>query len=107
MSFYGPTCNPMQKHPALRKALLTTLAVVFGGATFLYSVLWIYHNNWEPSVELGYDTEYVPQEHCQYVTRVEADSPAEKAGLRPGDKILNIAGEDLKNAHSLSDVYAR
>ena len=107
MRSYGPTCNPMQKHPALRKALLTTLAVVFGGATFLYSALWIYNDNWEPSVELGYDAEYVPKEHCQVVTKAEPDSPAEKAGLRPGDKILNIAGENLKSAHSLTDVYAR
>src|SRR5580698_10035373 len=107
LSSYGMTCNPMQKHPALLKALLTTMAFVFGGATFLYSVLWIYNNNWEPSVELGYDAEYVPKEHCQLVTKVEANSPAEEAGLRPGDKILNIAGEDLKSAHALTDVYTR
>src|SRR5580700_6433793 len=97
----------MQKHSALRKVLLTTLAVVFGGATLLYSALWIYNDNWEPSVELGYDAEYVPKEHCQVVTKVEPESPAEAAGLRPGDKILNIAGEDLKSAHALTDVYAR
>jgi sigma-B regulation protein RsbU (phosphoserine phosphatase) len=107
MSSYGLADNQMQKHSALRKALLPTLAVLFGGATFLYCLLWIYNNNWEPSVELGYDAEYVPKEHCQVVTKVEPDSPAEEAGLRPGDKIRNIAGEDLKSAHSLTDVYAR
>ena len=91
----------------LRRGLLTALAVIFGAATFLYSALWIYNNNWQPTVELGYETDYLAKEHCQLVTSVQPDSPAEKAGLRPGDKILQIDGKALKNAGSLVEAYSR
>jgi sigma-B regulation protein RsbU (phosphoserine phosphatase) len=107
MTSSGLTRSDNPKSSSSRKLGLTALAVVLGGAAFLYSALWIYNNNWVPSVELGYETDYVPKEHCQYVTKVQPDSPAEKAGLRPGDKILSIAGEDLKSADSLPKVYAR
>ena len=33
-----------------------------------------------------------------FVKSVAAESPAEKAGLRPGDRIIMLAGEDLTNA---------
>jgi phosphoserine phosphatase RsbU/P len=99
--------SDIPKSPRFLKLGLSALAVVFAGATFLYSALWIYNNSWEPSVELGYHSEYVPREHCQYVTKVDPDSPAEQAGLRPGDKILNIAGQDLNSSHSLADAYAQ
>ena len=106
MSSFGLTGNVMQKHSTPRKVLLTTLAGVFGSATFLYSALWIYNHTWQPGVELGYETDYDQTHHCQYVTKVQPDSPAEKAGLRPGDKILKIAGEKLENAQTLSEVYS-
>jgi serine protease Do len=41
------------------------------------------------------------------VAEVAADSPAEKAGLKPGDLITNVAGKTIANPHELAvDVSA-
>src|SRR5204862_4784446 len=49
--------------------------------------------------ELGYDADYLAVEHAQLVRSVQKNSPAEAAGLRPGDRIRAIEG------HPLADEY--
>lgn len=41
-----------------------------------------------------------------FIRRVEPGSPAEKAALRPGDRILSIAGEPLVTLEGFDRVYA-
>ncbi|MFZ0912309.1 MAG: hypothetical protein WAN09_03370, partial [Candidatus Korobacteraceae bacterium] len=67
-----------------RPALLA-LAVLFAAATILYSAAWMYYIRREPTVEIGIDTNYLDQ--AIEVTNVYHDSPAEKAGLKPHDRI--------------------
>lgn len=43
-------------------------------------------------MELGFDNQYVESGHCMLVKSIQKDSPAEKAGLRVGDCILELAG---------------
>ncbi len=86
--------------------MLASLATLFAAATLLYSVLWIYTNNRPSPVELGFDNEYLMAEHCDLVDRVQSDSPAERAGLRAGDRIIGINGRHIENSSSINDVWA-
>ncbi|HEY1208684.1 MAG TPA: PDZ domain-containing protein, partial [Terracidiphilus sp.] len=85
------------------------MATLFAAATILYSGLWMYGTatHWQSGVELGFDNEYVASGHCELVRSVVSGSPAERAGLRPGDRILRIDGRQIENAYSLSDVWNR
>ena len=85
------TPKTMRKFPKLPKLLLATLATLFAAATILYSGLWMYGtaNHWQAGVELGFDNEYVESEHCELIKSVVSGSPAERAGLRPGDRIIS------------------
>ena len=89
------------------KPLLAVLAILFAAATVLYSGVWIYSHRSGISVELGFDDQYLRAEHCDHVTSVVAGSPAEAAGLRPGDCIAAVYGHPLENAFSLPDIWDR
>jgi sigma-B regulation protein RsbU (phosphoserine phosphatase) len=97
----------MHKVSSLKRPLLSLLATLFGAATILYGVLWIYLSLWQSPVELGFDNQFVESRHCNLVRSVQKDSPAEKAGLRAGDCILEIDGRRVENAISLNDVWAK
>ncbi len=91
---------------SLSKPLLATLATLFAAATVLYTALWMYNTGWQLPVELGFDNEYVNADHCELVGSVQRDSPADRAGLRAGDRITAINGRPIENAFSLSDAWA-
>jgi sigma-B regulation protein RsbU (phosphoserine phosphatase) len=95
------------RRSSFSKPLLAILATLFAAATLLYTVLWIYSNYRQPSVELGFDNEYVEAEHCELVHSVRSGSPAENAGLRAGDRIIEINGRHVENASSISEVWFR
>ena len=97
----------MQKLPHASKPLLAILATLFAAATILYSGLWTYFTFWRPAVQLGFDDTYLQAEHCDLVTSIYKNSPAEKAGLRAGDCILKAGGEGLESSYSIPDIWAR
>jgi sigma-B regulation protein RsbU (phosphoserine phosphatase) len=96
----------MPKLPSSPKPVLAILATLFAAATALYSVVWMYNARWHPQVELGFDDEYVASEHCDLVKDVSKDSPAERAGLRRGDRIVAINGRPLRDSSSIGDAWA-
>jgi sigma-B regulation protein RsbU (phosphoserine phosphatase) len=106
MNSVALTIKTMQKLPAFPKPLLATLATLFAAATALYSGLWMYNARWHPRVELGFDEEYVEAEHCDLVKDVSKDSPAERAGLRRGDRIVAINGRPLRDRFSIGHAWA-
>jgi S1-C subfamily serine protease len=55
---------------------------------------------WTSDVELGFENS-----PSLLVTGVQQESPAEKAGLLPGDRILAIDGTRLEGAISLYALY--
>ncbi len=81
-----------------RAALRWSAAALFGAATLLYVTLWMMAVRFQPAVELGYDSSYLAAEQAQLITLVLPDSPAERAGMRPGDRLLAIDGLPLADA---------
>lgn len=90
----------------LIKPLLVTLAILFAAAAIVYSGLWIFCASRPIPVELGFDNQYLPRSHAQLVKSVMTDSPAERAGIRPGDRIVAINGDPLQE-DSLVRIWSR
>ncbi len=97
----------MRTFASIPKPLLAVLATLFATATILYSALWIKYQFWRPPVQLGFDNDHLQAEHCDLVTKIYKGSPAEKAGLREGDRILKADGRELQNEYSISEIWAR
>ena len=61
-------------------------------------------------VELGFnkshDEVYSQKAHSVLVQDVEPGSPAEKAGLKTGDRIVAVNGQELTTSAPFDDVYA-
>jgi S1-C subfamily serine protease len=82
------------------RPVLFAFALVFAAATILYTTLWMLAKRWAPDVDLGFDNS-----PSLVVTGVQQVSPAEKAGLLPGDRILAIDGTHLEGAITLYALY--
>jgi len=66
------------------------------------------YSNYRPvPVQLGFDIEYLDARHCQLVRRVDRGSPAESAGLKAGDRIIEINGRHIENALSTVNVWSK
>jgi serine phosphatase RsbU (regulator of sigma subunit) len=89
------------------KPLLVTLATIFAAATIFYSALWMYSTYRPVRVELGFDNRYLDAQHCELVLRVNKDSPAESAGLKAGDQIIEINGRPIENAFSITNFWSK
>ena len=87
----------MRPYTSLSRSLLLTLAILFAVATAAYSIIWILQARRIP-VRLGIETGNVwTAAHQLAIRSVESGSPAEQAGIRPGDRIVAVNGERLDN----------
>jgi len=92
-----------------RRPVLAALALVFAGTTLLYNTLWI-AASWlepQPEVELGFENSHLQAEHADRVDSVLKDSPAERAGLRPADRILQVDGKPIEDAAYIGRVWMK
>ncbi len=83
------------------RPLLFAIAIVFATATLLYSAAWMYYIR-QGTVELGIDTRPTPT--GIEITDVYRASPAERAGLRAHDLVININGRALTSEASCSGI---
>ena len=97
----------MERFLPFPKPVLAALAAVFGFAVVLYSALWMYSIRWQSGVELGFDFVYIGGQHAERVRSVEPGGPAEKAGLKPGDRITAINEHPIEDRHMIFDVWSR
>src|SRR5579863_2385222 len=95
-----------------RKPLLATLATLFAVMAIAYGSLWMYavrHSH--PAVELGFNnhhnSQYDEKAHSQSVEDVMEGSPAERAGLRVGDRVIGINGRGLETDIASDEAYVR
>ncbi len=86
----------MQGLRSFRKPLLVTVAILFAASAILYSALWTLYGDQPAPVELGFENQYIPAEHSELVQSVVPGSPAERAGMKPGDRIIQINGARLE-----------
>src|ERR1019366_5200085 len=90
----------MQGRASFRKPFLATLATLFAVVAIVYGSLWMYAVRHPVSgVELGFNlvnnSRYDERTHSQSVADVVEGSPAERAGLRVGDRIIGVNGRSL------------
>jgi len=102
----------MLRHMSLRKFSLAALAVLLASAAFGYGFIWMVAvRHAAPRVELGFNynanVAYDPDAHSIFVHDVEKGSPAERAGLRPGDRVIGFNGQLLATSRPYDEAYAR
>lgn len=103
---------PIPLPSPVRRAALQGLATAFAAVTILYSALWMYVVR-RPlaAVELGFNkTRAIQYEEAIRgipVMDVVPGSPAEHAGLRPGDVIVGINGQVLETSALLDETWRR
>ena len=101
----------MQAPPAndqklrVRRLALLALAVIFAGCTILFTVCWMIAVRWSPPVELGFSSDFDASSPALVVNEVRPQSPAERAGLLLGDRILAIDDALIQNSYSLFRAY--
>jgi sigma-B regulation protein RsbU (phosphoserine phosphatase) len=88
------------------------VATLFAAATALYSFLWMHQARFPGySVELGFNhifnEPYNPETRCIDVKDVVPGSPAERAGLRPGDQIIAVNGKPLTTSLPYDEAYSQ
>jgi sigma-B regulation protein RsbU (phosphoserine phosphatase) len=81
------------------------LAIVFSGLTLLYNGVSLVAQVRPAEVEFGFNATYLPAEHLLDVTAVYPGSPAERAGLQSGDRIVAIDGRPLESASTQPDAW--
>jgi sigma-B regulation protein RsbU (phosphoserine phosphatase) len=93
----------------LPRPLLIAIAVLFCASTTLYAGLWMYDVRTGNMVELGFnkshDEIYDQKTQSILVQDVEPGSPAEKAGLKTGDRVVGVNGQLLTTVAPFDDVY--
>ena len=85
------------------------LALALGAAVVLFTSLWIVASLDSASapVELGFDGTYRSSDRSLTISAVAPRSPAEQAGLRPGDRIVALDGKPLLSETTQSDMWRR
>ncbi|MFZ0417230.1 MAG: SpoIIE family protein phosphatase [Candidatus Sulfotelmatobacter sp.] len=107
-----PTSKIMRGRQSFRKPFLATLATLFAVIAIVYGSLWMYAVRRSGSqVELGFNNHHNPpfdeRTHSQSVEDVTEGSPAERAGLRPGDRVIGVNGRTLDTDISSTEAYTR
>jgi sigma-B regulation protein RsbU (phosphoserine phosphatase) len=86
----------VQEHRSSRKPILVLAALLFAACAIFYSALWALYSEQPVPVELGFDNKYLPADHSQLVQSIIPGSPAERAGIKTGDRIVRINGAALQ-----------
>ncbi|MGA7414162.1 MAG: SpoIIE family protein phosphatase [Bryobacteraceae bacterium] len=86
---------------------LLLLAIVFAAATALYTyfLMAARQSSQLPSVELGLDYPFKSEDRAFVVTNVTPNSPAERAGIKIGDKVVAFDGRQVTDSGDQVRAY--
>lgn len=87
----------MQSSFSARRLVPYFLAILFAALAATYSILWVTHLKFARPQPGFTNYEYSAAARSLRVGAVLAESPAEQAGLRPGDHIVAIDGQKLES----------
>ncbi|HEX2341348.1 MAG TPA: SpoIIE family protein phosphatase [Vicinamibacterales bacterium] len=93
--------------PRVPRGVALLLAVVVIAAATVYSVAWMYYAGREPVARLGVNPQHRATTGGLLLVSVEPGTPAERAGLQPGDRILEINGRRLDTPNPFYDAVTR
>jgi sigma-B regulation protein RsbU (phosphoserine phosphatase) len=102
--------SSLRSWTSLPRPLLLALAVLLCAATTLFALTWMYDVR-RPGiyVEIGFnqsrDTFFDPVTSSIPIFNVVPGSPAERAGLRPGDQIIGLNGHVLTSYSLFNKVW--
>src|SRR5882757_429796 len=103
------TLKAIRARLSFGKPFLTTLAILLAVVAVAYGSIWMYAVRAFPRVELGFNKDHNPpydgKMHWQPVEDVVEGSPADRAGLRPGDRITGVNGRALNADIGSDDAY--
>ncbi len=103
------TLRMMLGRASFRKPFLAILATLLAAVAIAYGSVWMYSVRSGPRVELGFNKVHSPQydekTHSQSVEDIEAGSPAERAGLRSGDRIVGVNRRVLDTDIASDEAY--
>ena len=101
----------MRWEASSRRLFLVSLAILLAVVAITYGSLWIYAARSAPRVELGFNrlhnSPYDAKTRCQAVADVVEGSPADRAGLRAGDRIIGVDGRPLESDIGSDEAYLR
>jgi phosphoserine phosphatase RsbU/P len=83
------------------------LAILFGSASIAFSVIWMYHIRVRPPAFLGADYEYLGPAAGVRITSVGRGTPAERAGIKVGDRIVAVNGQSVTTRARIYDGITR
>src|SRR5437868_2415442 len=89
------------------RPVLLAMALAFAAASVLYGAMWTFYGSRGVPVELGFDNKYLAADQAQLVQSVLPGSPAEKAGLKRGDRIVGVNGSQIQSEDSLTRIWAQ
>jgi sigma-B regulation protein RsbU (phosphoserine phosphatase) len=99
--------TPKRRGSRWLHAALLAAAAVFAAATVFYTYSWTVAVRLDQpaAVELGLDFPYEPSLRANVVTNVRPDSPAQRAGLRAGDKVVAFDGRRIEGPEDQENVW--
>jgi len=97
----------MELKRGLPKPVLLSIAVVFAATALFYAVLWTFYTSHGVPVELGFEDKYDRSQQSDLVLQVHPGSPAERAGLKAGDRVIAADGIPLTGAEVMPRVWSR